>query len=380
MGTPTSRNPIQVGEENTLTLEIYDPNITEILDVEWYIEDPSIVDFKTEPSTHDRSITVVAKQNGTTIAGARVTYDFLGDIRTRNTSSRVYVGERTSDFTLSISKRSFSVGDVSTYTLSVRNADNVKSIEEIRWDITDTSIADFTETPGVADRSVTVKGLKTGKSHIYAEVVYNGGKKDRYGNGITVTAASSGGSSSSGSSSGGSGGGSGSSSSSGSSSRSGRAAQAAAPLPAVTPIVTDNNGVSHFGNAIIAQVPQNYSNADRSLLITSGTWSQTSNGYWQLNGTNAGNLRGRWALVSDALSQNPTGSASWFYFDNNGYAASGWRWIAGMDGVYRCYCFNQEAGSLFGACLLNGTTPDGYEVDATGAWTQNGIVMTKTAN
>ena len=54
--------------------------------------------------------------------------------------------------------------------------------------------------------------------------------------------------------------------------------------------------------------------------------------------------------------------------------------IAGMDGVYRCYCFNQEAGSLFGACLLNGTTPDGYEVDATGAWTQNGIVMTKTAN
>ena len=34
MGTPTSRNPIQVGEENTLTLTIYDPNITEILDIE----------------------------------------------------------------------------------------------------------------------------------------------------------------------------------------------------------------------------------------------------------------------------------------------------------------------------------------------------------
>ena len=167
--------------------------------------------------------------------------------------------------------------------------------------------------------------------------------------------------------------------SSGSSSRNSRAAQAAAPLPAVTPIVTDGSGVSHFGNAIIAQAPRNYSDADRTLLITSGTWSQTSNGYWQLNGTNAGNLRGRWALVSDALSQNPTGSASWFYFDNNGYAASGWQWIAGMDGVYRCYYFNQEAGSLFGACLLNGTTPDGYEVDATGAWIQNGTVMTKTA-
>ena len=51
--------------------------------------------------------------------------------------------------------------------------------------------------------------------------------------------------------------------------------------------------------------------------------------------------------------------------------------IPGPDGLGRCYYFNREDGSLYGALLMNGTTPDGYTVDETGAWTENGTAVTK---
>ena len=55
----------------------------------------------------------------------------------------------------------------------------------------------------------------------------------------------------------------------------------------------------------------------------------------------------------------------WYLNDDNSFVANGWQWIEG-----KCYYFTPE-----GYCLINTTTPDGYTVDATGAWTTNGVVQ-----
>lgn len=67
-------------------------------------------------------------------------------------------------------------------------------------------------------------------------------------------------------------------------------------------------------------------------------------------------------------------AARWWY-DNgdNTWAANGWRWIDGnQDGVSECYYFDAE-----GWLLTATTTPDGYNVNADGAWTVNGIVQSR---
>ena len=67
-------------------------------------------------------------------------------------------------------------------------------------------------------------------------------------------------------------------------------------------------------------------------------------------------------------------AARWWY-DNgdNTWAANGWRWIDGnQDGVSECYYFDAE-----GWLLTSTTTPDGYSVNADGAWTVNGIAQSR---
>lgn len=62
----------------------------------------------------------------------------------------------------------------------------------------------------------------------------------------------------------------------------------------------------------------------------------------------------------------------WWYDNGNGtYPANGWNWIDGNnDGVAECYYFNPD-----GWLYVNTTTPDGYAVNESGAWTENGIVQ-----
>lgn len=64
----------------------------------------------------------------------------------------------------------------------------------------------------------------------------------------------------------------------------------------------------------------------------------------------------------------------WWYDNGNGtWPANCWQWIdQNGDGTAECYYFNQQ-----GYCLLNTVTPDGYTVNADGAWTINGILQTK---
>ncbi len=84
----------------------------------------------------------------------------------------------------------------------------------------------------------------------------------------------------------------------------------------------------------------------------------------------AGSMMNLTAFAAQWASNNQ----GWWYDNGNGtWPASAWQWIDGNgDGVAECYYFDQ-----YGYCLMNTTAPDGYTVDAKGAWTVNGVVQTK---
>ena len=73
--------------------------------------------------------------------------------------------------------------------------------------------------------------------------------------------------------------------------------------------------------------------------------------------------------------KNDTG---WWYATNDAgttWYANEWQWIDGNgDGIAECYDFDAN-----GYMYANTTTPDGYTVNADGAWTENGVVQTKAA-
>lgn len=57
----------------------------------------------------------------------------------------------------------------------------------------------------------------------------------------------------------------------------------------------------------------------------------------------------------------------WYENDDASYLKDGWNWVDG-----KCYYFTPD-----GYCLINTTTPDGYTVDASGAWIVDGVVQTQ---
>lgn len=65
----------------------------------------------------------------------------------------------------------------------------------------------------------------------------------------------------------------------------------------------------------------------------------------------------------------------WWYDNGDGtYPSNTWQWIDGNgDSISECYYFDAS-----GYCMMNGTTPDGYEVNQSGAWILNGAIQTKT--
>lgn len=69
-----------------------------------------------------------------------------------------------------------------------------------------------------------------------------------------------------------------------------------------------------------------------------------------------------------------TNTGRWWYAKEDGtWHSNGWQWIDGnLDGVAECYYFDAE-----GWMAANGMTPDGYTVNADGAWTENGVVQTR---
>lgn len=63
----------------------------------------------------------------------------------------------------------------------------------------------------------------------------------------------------------------------------------------------------------------------------------------------------------------------WYQNDDGTYPKKEWRWLDGNgDGIAECYYFNPS-----GYCVMNAMTPDGYMVNADGAWVVNGVVQTQ---
>lgn len=84
------------------------------------------------------------------------------------------------------------------------------------------------------------------------------------------------------------------------------------------------------------------------------------------------------AMIVPAFADNPVGwrqtGNTWQYVkDASGSLYSnGWQWIDGnKDGISECYYFAPN-----GYIVTNGKTPDGYDVNADGQWTINGVVQT----
>ena len=56
--------------------------------------------------------------------------------------------------------------------------------------------------------------------------------------------------------------------------------------------------------------------------------------------------------------------------------AAGWQWLdENNDGIAECYYFDEGGHKLTGT-----TTPDGYTVNADGAWVENGTVQTQASS
>lgn len=65
----------------------------------------------------------------------------------------------------------------------------------------------------------------------------------------------------------------------------------------------------------------------------------------------------------------------WYDYEDGTYAKDEWQWIDGnQDGTAECYYFDGE-----GWMVADTVTPDGYQVDENGAWTEHGNVVTKAA-
>lgn len=63
----------------------------------------------------------------------------------------------------------------------------------------------------------------------------------------------------------------------------------------------------------------------------------------------------------------------WYQNDDGTYPVNQWVWIDGNnDGIAESYYFDSN-----GYCLQDTTTPDGYTVNASGAWTVNGAIQTQ---
>lgn len=154
-----------------------------------------------------------------------------------------------------------------------------------------------------------------------------------------------------------------------------------------------STGVTPAGSKTAASAP--------SGSVT-GTWVQTADGSWTF--TSGGRTyNNEWAYIHNPYADSKKGqqTADWFRFSVSGHMVTGWfvdqdgntyylnpvsdntkgrmvtgwNWILGTDGRYRCYYFKETSDGTKGALVRNAITPDGYVVNADGAWIVNQMVQ-----
>lgn len=81
------------------------------------------------------------------------------------------------------------------------------------------------------------------------------------------------------------------------------------------------------------------------------------------------------AMTSYAAGWQKDATGWWWQNDDGSYPAAKWEWLDGNhDGTAESYYFDAS-----GYLLTGTTTPDGYTVNADGAWVENGVVQTQAA-
>ena len=115
---------------------------------------------------------------------------------------------------------------------------------------------------------------------------------------------------------------------------------------------------------------RNYFLKDDGSMAAS-TWVKTDKGYWYYLNESGIMLHDGWGKVN----------GSWYYFKNFGAMAEGWvkdgntwyyltpgsgKMVTGWNLINGKYYYFDASGAM----LANTTTPDGYKVDASGAWIQ----------
>ena len=129
---------------------------------------------------------------------------------------------------------------------------------------------------------------------------------------------------------------------------------------------------------------QGSSSSGTSKTNSSGQWVQGAGGWWYQNADGTYPASTWVQLVWNGISQ-------WYRFNEQGYMVSGWFTDADgnryflhnqmdgtqgymytgwhqIDGIW--YYFRENVGGPQGSLLVNGTTPEGYKTDSTGAWIQ----------
>ena len=99
-----------------------------------------------------------------------------------------------------------------------------------------------------------------------------------------------------------------------------------------------------------------------------------ADGAWTVNGAVQTKIVGMASTPTEQNGNWVQTNGNWLWKNNDGtFRKNGWQWLDGnRDGIAECYYFDAN-----GFMVSNGTTSDGYLVNANGAWTVNGAVQTK---
>ena len=127
-------------------------------------------------------------------------------------------------------------------------------------------------------------------------------------------------------------------------------------------VVIPEKAKTEFETSDTIYVDNETLNSIRKRRRAMNGWVLQSNGKWNFYRSDATLAVDCWELIN----------GKWYRFDDNGDMLTGWVWVRGNDGLFRCYYMDPN-----GACQMGGVTPDGYTVDANGAWTVNGVVQIK---
>ena len=110
-----------------------------------------------------------------------------------------------------------------------------------------------------------------------------------------------------------------------------------------------------------------------------GIWTRLTDGRWKYTDSSGLRYRKRWAYIANPYAGSGQNPADWFYFDEDGYMVTGWHWIADADGKEHCYYLNEIPDGTLGRLFVSGRTPDGYQVNEKGQWTENGTVQERAS-